>query len=349
LVVGGLTVAERAARQLARANGRVVIVTDGTLKLRSALPPSVEIHPIDPDVPGALEALLAALAAPAGTVVLPGDEVHLGGAGHGTASSLRVVDETTRRQAEDALFADLLRGDLGFIARHINKKISFRITRHVLCRLPVTPNQVTVASALVGFLGCVLIATGAYPAVVAGLVLAQLQSILDGCDGELARVRFQQSPMGEWLDTLMDDGLNVALVAAIGLGMYRAGWGAPALAAAGVICGMLLTYNAVSYRELVRQRLGGELLKIRWKINQGRDMKALWASPDGMGRGRRFVLTLGRRDTFVFAWMILGLLDLVPVILLWAFAVALPSFIAAVGQLVLAAPAARPGAPPPVR
>lgn len=350
MVVGGLTVAERSARQLARTGARVVVATDGALTMSSSLPslpPLVEIRHIAPGEPGAFDALLSSLP---GAVVLPADEfrrvLDKSGAGLGTtvghvpgfAPGFRIVDEATRRQAEDALFADLLRGDLGFIARHVNKKVSFRITRHVLCRLPVTPNQVTVASALVGFLGCALIATGAYGAVVAGLVLAQLQSILDGCDGELARVRFQQSPIGEWLDTLMDDSLNLALVAAVGIGMYRAGSGAPALAAAAVTGAMLLTYNAVSYRELLRQRLGGELLKIRWKINQGRDMKALWASPDEMGNMRRLVFTLGRRDTFVFAWMILGVLDLLPVILLWAFAVALPSFIAAIGQIVLPEP-----------
>jgi CDP-L-myo-inositol myo-inositolphosphotransferase len=51
---------------------------------------------------------------------------------------------------------------------------------------------------------------------VAGFACQQLQSILDGCDGELARVRMQQSKLGAWLDTFVDDVLNVLITAAIG-------------------------------------------------------------------------------------------------------------------------------------
>jgi phosphatidylglycerophosphate synthase len=333
MVIAGLTVVERSAKQLSRSGGRVIVVTDGTVKIPAALGRAAEIVEIggDPD------AFARWLMAYPQAIVLDADHFRrASGAANPSAShGFRIVDETTRRQAEDLVFADLLRGDLGFIARHINKKISFRLNRHVLCHLPVTPNQVTVGAGVVGFLGCLLLTTGAYAPMAAGLVLAQAQSILDGCDGELARVRFQQSAIGEWLDTLMDDGLNLALVATLGIGVYRSGWGATALTASVGICAMLVVYNAVSYRELIRQKLGGELLKVRWKINRGRDMKALWASPDGLGAGKKFLLTLGRRDTFIFGWMVLGLLDLAPVILLWAFAVALPSFVVAVGQLVL--------------
>ena len=50
-----------------------------------------------------------------------------------------VHDEPSRRRAEDAVFAELLRGDLGLVARRLNKPISFRITRYLLCRLPAHP------------------------------------------------------------------------------------------------------------------------------------------------------------------------------------------------------------------
>ena len=46
---------------------------------------------------------------------------------------------------------------------------------------------------------------------VAGFACQHLQSILDGCDGELARVRLQQSKLGAWLDTFVDDVLNVLI------------------------------------------------------------------------------------------------------------------------------------------
>src|SRR5438094_733327 len=64
-------------------------------------------------------------------------------------------------------------------------------------------------------------ATGQPARILAGLLLAHLQSVLDGCDGELARVRFQQSAIGEWLDTIVDDALNLAVVVALGVGIAR--------------------------------------------------------------------------------------------------------------------------------
>jgi phosphatidylglycerophosphate synthase len=350
--IAGLTVLARALAQLGRNHAHVVLVTDGTIDPPRPLPSGVEVEALGPQE-GAAGLVARLRVAHPKAAVTAGDlfRVSVGpwlehqrqGApdsdGDGGAladGAVRVADEETRRRCESLVFEDLLRGDLGFIARHVNKKISFRITRYVLCRLPVTPNQVTVGSALIGLLGCLLVADGRAGTTILGMVAAQLQSILDGCDGELARVRFQQSAIGEWLDTLMDDGLNLALVAAIAVGLRRGGAGAWAGLAGGAIVLMLLVYNLVSYRALVRQRLGGELLKIRWKLNRGRDMKAAWATPGAIGPVRRVVLTLGRRDTFVFGWMVLAIvqgvssLRLMPFVLLWAFLVALPCFVTAI-------------------
>jgi len=333
LIIAGLGVTERSAKQLARTGVPIVIATDGSLKLPPSLPRNVEVRRVDAAAPDAgVEALIAA---EPHTVVVAGDVFRR--QGEAWSAGQRIVDARSRGDAEDAVFADLLRGDLGLIARHINKKISFRITRYVLCHLKVTPNQVTLGAAALGFLGCVFLASGNYWTMAFGLVLAQLQSVLDGCDGELARVRFQQSAIGEWLDSLMDDFLNLCLVAALGIGMWRHGWGSWAAFCGGLTATMFLIYNLVSYRELRLQGVGGELLKIRWKINGGRDMKALWATPGGISRTRKIVLTLGRRDTFVFAWLVLGILNLYPVILGWAFLVALPCVVTAIAQLVMPA------------
>ena len=115
------------------------------------------------------------------------------------------------------MFAALFRPDLGFVARRLNKPISVRFTRRVLVATPITPNQITLVAAAFGLVGCALIATGGYAAMVAGFACQHIQSILDGCDGELARVRMQQSKLGAWLDTFVDDVLNV-LITVVGRG-----------------------------------------------------------------------------------------------------------------------------------
>ncbi len=123
---------------------------------------------------------------------------------------LRVVDEATRRAAEDAVFAALYRADLGFVARRLNKPISVRLTRHVLVALA---DHAQPDHAVRGRAGDRRLRADGDRAVTLrsclGFALEHTQSVLDGCDGELARVRFQQSKLGAWLDTFVDDVLNV--------------------------------------------------------------------------------------------------------------------------------------------
>jgi phosphatidylglycerophosphate synthase len=319
--VAGLTVLDRAVKQARRLGYRPVVASDGTV----SAPAGVEVQTVAGR--GAVEDLRRALGATtvAADVVRPSNRDLEGG--------LRVTDDDSRARAEDAIFAELLRGDLGFVARFLNKPVSFRITRYLLCHLPFTPNQVTLGAAAIGLGGCALIATGQRWLVVLGFLLAHFQSVLDGCDGELARVRFQQSAIGEWLDTIVDDGLNLALVASMGVGLGRA-YGSTAPTIVGFLtCAMLLTYNAVAYRELVRQGEGGEVLKVRWWFLRGADVKELVARQGG--GPMRILTAVARRDFFVLAWFVLALAGLFPVVLVYAMLVVIPSFVIAIGQLVL--------------
>ena len=116
-----------------------------------------------------------------------------------------------------------MRGDLGFVARYLNKKVSFLITRHFLVHLPFTPNMSRSSRPSSDYSAPFSSRPATTTTLMIGFVLAQVQSILDGCDGELARVRFQQTAIGEWLDTIVDDFLNLALVLAIGVALWRRG------------------------------------------------------------------------------------------------------------------------------
>ncbi len=349
LRVAGLPVVERALKQWARVpQARVLVVSDGAVPLPARSWPNVSIRHAR-DAGEADELVRGAEVAPA--AVWPANRVDPAGrprigeaATDADGPSIVVVDEPSRRRAEDAIFAELLRGDLGLAARWINKPLSFRITRHFLCRLPVTPNQITVAAGLIGLAGCALLATGGYAAVVAGFALAQLQSVLDGCDGELARVRFQQSATGEWLDTITDDILNLALLAGLALALRNPARGGPAAgpALAALAAGALLFYNVVAYRELRRQGGGGEVLKVRWWFARGGDMKGL------AGHTKKgpiaFLYNLGRRDVFVLVWLILAIADQLGVVLIFGLLVAGASFVVAAGQVLAEL---RRGAPRP--
>jgi phosphatidylglycerophosphate synthase len=325
LRVAGLTPPERAIKQWARLpHAQILVVSDGTVPLPAITPPNVKIQAVrDADV---------ANVTPGN--VLPANQVDPAGRPGAGGQPILVIDEASRRLAEDAIFAELLRGDLGLVARWINKPISFRITRYLLCRVPVTPNQVTVGAGLIGLFGCALIATGRYAAVVTGFALAHIQSVLDGCDGELARVRFQQSAIGEWLDTITDDALNLALCAGLGLALRNPARGGPAAGSllAAVAGAMLFFYNVVAYRELRRQGEGGEVLKVRWWFARGNDMKAL-AGHTKSGPAA-FLYNLGRRDVFLLVWLVLAIADKLGLILVFALLIAGSSFVVAAGQVL---------------
>jgi len=319
LRVAGLSVLERGLRQLAGSKLRVVLASDGSCALPSRLPCGVELRQVASAAD--LDRLRALLP---GASEMGADEVRP--MARDWQTFVRVTDEPSRKRAEDAVFAQLLRGDLGLVARYLNKPISFRITRYLLVHLPFSPNQVTVAAAALGLCGAAMVATGRHHLMILGFVLAHAQSVLDGCDGELARVRFQQSRIGEWLDTLVDEGLNIALFAATGIGLWRASGSQLALALGLGAAAIHLFYDVVALSELARQGEGGDLMHIRWRLSGEVDMK----NRTGKKRGDILVIMHGftRRDFFVFAFMVYALFGL-PYL-----ALAHASIIAA-GQLVL--------------
>ncbi|MBN2575518.1 MAG: CDP-alcohol phosphatidyltransferase family protein [Deltaproteobacteria bacterium] len=323
--VGGLSVVERSLKQMDRMGLSVVVASDGSCPLPKYLPPTALLRKVPR--PDEMEALRRELA---GVPEVGADEVRP--ASGSLDGGIKVVDETSRRKAETAVFAELLRGDLGFVARYLNKPISFLITRHLLCRLPVTPNQVTLGAALVGLFGAALLATGNSALMLWGFFAIQVQSILDGCDGELARVRFQQSALGEWLDTLVDDGLHILIFAALGIGFHRA-TGSNLYLSAGLVASLMhIAYDVVALTEIRRQGEGSETLKLRWRLTGGDDMKTRL---NKKGKSLTVILyTMGRRDFFVLAFLVYALLGIPKLTLVHALLIAGSLFVIAVWQVV---------------
>lgn len=108
----------------------------------------------------------------------------------------------------------------GFFARHFDRKISGAISR-LLLRTPITPNQITLAVTGIGILaGYCLAQPGTLPKV-AGAFIFLLTSILDGCDGEVARAKKMTSALGGWLDLWGDNVVHVAVFYGMGLGLTR--------------------------------------------------------------------------------------------------------------------------------
>jgi hypothetical protein len=338
--IAGLTVLGRALKQLGQSpEKRVVVARDGAIELPAPLPANVEVRTVTD------RAAAAEIARSLGAPLVGADVVRLD---RTRFEGLRVVDEQTRRAAEDAVFAALYRADLGFVARRLNKPISVRLTRHVLARSPVTPNQITLFAAALGILGCALMATGRHLWVVLGLALEHTQSVLDGCDGELARVRFQQSKLGAWLDTFVDDVLNVLMTASAGVGLWRAGAGGWALGVGLSGAAMLVLSNLIVMRDMRRQKATGDLMDMVWWFSGGRKLGESTATQGKPSLGT-FLFGLGRRDAAIFLWLIFALLNQFVLVLIMAAIIALAWFVASVIQLIVrpvpAGPAAASAAP----
>jgi len=121
------------------------------------------------------------------------------------------------RAAEARLLARTSKASDTFIARNFDRHISHWLTRRLM-HTGVTPNQVTIVSTLVGLAGVGLLLLGTYwpQAIGAGLVL--LATIIDGVDGELARLKFLESALGRRLDFWLDNVVNATALFATGAG-----------------------------------------------------------------------------------------------------------------------------------
>jgi len=122
--------------------------------------------------------------------------------------------------AENHLYANLKKSHDGFLARKLNRPVSLRVTRW-LADTSITPNQITFFLLGVGLLAGYCFAKGNYLAMLAGAILFQLQSILDGCDGEIARLKFQESRLGGILDVIADGLVTSIGFFGMGLGVSR--------------------------------------------------------------------------------------------------------------------------------
>lgn len=220
--------------------------------LREAPPPALLNASRDADAPvvAASAALAAALWAsiaggrPLGDALgraLKGDDVV---AVPGPGWYVRAESAPARRAAEARLYAGLASAIDTWLDTVFHRRLSLPLSRLAVAG-GLTPNQVSVASLLVG-LGAVWCFWQATPArAVVGLLLYAAAVVLDHADGEVARLTLAESPLGAWLDVAVDTAIHALLVVAMGVTAQHVGGNAAALAgvvaAIGVVASATLT------------------------------------------------------------------------------------------------------------
>ncbi len=325
--VGGLRVVDRAIRLLARLrDAHVVIATDGSVPVPRRLPPNMERRAIEGDVTAGIEQLRAELGPEA--MVVGADNVWLQPARFDRGT--RVVDAASRRVAAEAVFLDARQETVGIIDRLLNQKIASRLTRLLLVHLPAAPALLTLIAGFVGVYGALMVAVGNSTSVLTGFVILEGFAVLDGCAGELARVRLHQTAFGAWLDTVVGDFVNVLMILAVGFALWRHGGTYLDMKMALAAAAMTLFYVVVSYRELMLQG-EGDVMKLRWWFAYGQTLKNVSGAGSTSIRG---VMLLGRRDFVIVLAIGLAYYDQLPIVLLYLMIIAFVRAAGALGQLL---------------
>ncbi len=125
------------------------------------------------------------------------------------------------REAERRILRSLVKSNDGPISRNLNRPISRFMSLH-FARWRIHPNVITTFVTLITLASAAMLTSIQYRWIVLGGVIFQLASILDGCDGEVARVTFRNTRFGALYDLLSDNFRYVVFFACLGVGAYRA-------------------------------------------------------------------------------------------------------------------------------
>ncbi|SHH17251.1 CDP-L-myo-inositol myo-inositolphosphotransferase [Thermosyntropha lipolytica DSM 11003] len=184
-------------------------------------------------------------------------------------------------RAEQILLKFLPAPKDGLIARYINRRFSLFLTRW-LARTDIHPNQISLISFILCLGGAFLFGLGLSPA---GGILAQLASIVDGVDGEIARLKFLRSAWGEFLDAMLDRYGDGILIIGMALGAYDGNNGQT------VFCWLSLALLGAPMSMLIKEKF-----RNIWGQLYLPEKEGIWAN-----------LLLGNRDGRLFVIMLAGI------------------------------------------
>ena len=187
--------------------------------------------------------------------------------------------------AERKLRTWLVKPTDGLFAQ-MNRKVSIPISWQ-LSKFPITANMVTLFVLGVSFASGLFFARGGYRSSLFAAALSVAASILDGCDGEVARLKLQSTKFGCWLETVCDYLYYLFVFGGMALGLTRSSGTKSYLAFGGVLCfGAIMSFFVVSF---TRHRLSGA---------QPEKFLAIWQKKADHRRSNP-LLFLGRHTEFI--------------------------------------------------
>jgi phosphatidylglycerophosphate synthase len=199
----------------------------------------------------------ALVAAPAGDRELVATWRDAESIAHGAIARHPATNPEERAGARELLLRLNIKAEDNPVTRHVYRPLSRPLTR-LLLHTPITPNQISYAVGILGLIGCWLTAQPGQQALVWGAATIFFAGVLDGCDGEIARLKLVSSPYGAWLDTVVDEITTTGYFVGIAYHAYAhhpdawIAWSIPL----GTLC-YVATIYAIYYFCIVVVKVGG--------------------------------------------------------------------------------------------
>jgi 1L-myo-inositol 1-phosphate cytidylyltransferase / CDP-L-myo-inositol myo-inositolphosphotransferase len=249
---------------------------------------SADIQPNDRCVPG--EALVASDAATWPSRAVPeGDGSWIGS--YYKINSEAKLRADLRRASWDLVKASGKPSD-GIVSRHLNRPISMRLSFAFLHLPWIRPGHATTLTAICALAMFAALVSGTTEGLLAGAALFQLASIVDGVDGEIARVTQRGSRLGASLDTITDGFTNVGFI--VGLAVNLALRGEPVALEIGLLGAASLALGCVTLA--VKASRDGDAVTF--------DAVGLWLKRRS-GSAQHILIAVTKRDFFALASMVM--------------------------------------------
>jgi phosphatidylglycerophosphate synthase len=237
---------------------------------------------------------------------------------HGEIARHPATTPAERRGAARLLLRLIVKPEDSPISKYVYRPISRPLTR-LLVHTPITPNQISYVVCLLGMLGCWFTAQPGQTSLILGAALVMAAGFIDGCDGEVARLRLTSSKFGAWLDTVVDELTTTVYFIAIGLHTYQhlpdqRWWIGPSIVV-GLACYLITVYGIYFFLIVVSKtgnsqhyvgdlELVGEGQSVALRARHRRSTAPPWARKLGA-----LLLLVVRRDFINLASLAATLVD----------------------------------------
>jgi len=207
-------------------------------------------------------------------------------------------DANTAKEAEDLIFNYVGKTATGWISRNINSKFSLPTSRQLI-KTPLSPNMISIGINVIGSLCGIFYALG-HPVI--GALFMHTATILDRCDGEVARVKLMETKKGEWVDTISDQFTVLSFLLGVPIGYYLISGKPIALILGGINIFIFLFFVIWSFYFLTRYTNSGSLVTYFKVDNLVEPQKTSF-----IRRIIKIVRPMGRRNVYSTAFIFIAI------------------------------------------